>query len=59
MIGRPIGGYSVGSLESFRQECRKYQHDLIFSVIPAQAGIHLPTGTVVEVWIPACAGMTV
>jgi hypothetical protein len=29
------------------------------TVIPAKAGIQLPTGTLVQSWFPACAGMTV
>jgi hypothetical protein len=28
------------------------------SVIPAKAGIHLPSSTAAERWIPAFAGMT-
>jgi hypothetical protein len=28
------------------------------NVIPAQAGIHLPTISVADAWVPAFAGMT-
>jgi hypothetical protein len=38
---------------------RKISFSKPLCVIPAKAGIHFPTGTPVDAWIPAFAGMTI